>query len=357
MAPPRQHDPATSDADPADAILDDMRSTGRPVTPLQFEFWYHYKTGLIPALNAAADDIMATRGAIAGEEIERLHQRFLSPWRLSDGCAAVTDRLSEKLQDLSACLGETIDSVAAERDSVVAEACDLGACGGATLRRAIQSVDRLVQSAEDGKTRHAILEAKLDATKREIGALRRQLDVVRVESLADPLTSLMSRASYDQALAKAADRASREGGPLALIVLDIDYFASFNENFGRQAADQALRSVGLLVKAHMRPGDIVARLGDDEFAAILPGAKIEEAVKLADRVRQMLMSSEIATSSNNPSGRLTVSAGAAAYVSGDRAKDLLERAKAGLRVAKMEGRNRAVEMKPDGPVWAASRIA
>jgi diguanylate cyclase len=341
----------------AEAVLSEMLSTGRPVTPAHFEFWYTYNSGRSAALNAAVDELIARQGAISAEQVEALYQRHVSPWRLSDGSGAITDRLSTQLHELSASLDDAIGASASDRKALAAEARSLSA-GGVTLQRAIQSIDRLMQSARHGKARHAVLEAKLDVAKREIGALQKQLDVVRVESQAEPVTSLIGRSRFNRALAKAADKAVRDGEPLALMIVDLDYFGSFNERFGRKIGDEVLRAVGILLSSHLRAADVVARFGDDEFAALLPGIPIDKAVKLADRFRQTLMTNELARNSTGTlSGRLTASIGVAAHVAQDNAERLLKRALVGLKVAKKEGRNRVVEMKRDGPVWQASRVA
>jgi diguanylate cyclase len=357
MAASHRRGTGNADCTIAETVLDEMLSTGRPVTPLHFEFWFTYNSGRNAALNAAVEEMIATQGAISAEQVEALYERHLSPWRLSDGCDAITGRLSDQLQELSASLDEAIGASAANRKSLVAEARNLSA-SGVTLQRAIQSVDRLMQSAREGKARHAVLEAKLDLAKREIGALQKQLDVVREESQAEPVTSLIGRGRFDRALAKAADKAARDSEPLALMIVDLDYFDSFNERFGRKIGDEVLRAIGILLRSHLRRTDIVGRFGDDEFAALLPSTGIDEAVKLADRFRQVLMTNELARNSTGTlSGRLTASISIAGHVAQDNAERLLKRALVGLKIAKKEGRNRVVEMKRDGPVWTASRVA
>ena len=135
---------------------------------------------------------------------------------------------------------------------------------------------------------------------------------------------------------------------------DLDYFTAFNENFGTFAGDQALRSIGVLLKAHMRPGDTVARFGSDCYAAILPQMRASSAVACAERFRQGTMAHELIPHPNG-AGRITVSIGVADAIKGDTPEFLLRRASNGLKVAKREGRNRVVEMTPDGPLWDAGR--
>jgi diguanylate cyclase len=357
MAPSPRQDNADSDSTLADAILDDMRSTGRSISPHQFEFWYHYKVGHNPALNAAADDLMARNGDISADEIEQLYGQYLSPWRHSRGCEAVTGRMSDQLEELSASIDEAIGLAVSQRQALAAEARDLSGGGAVTLQRAIEAVDLLVQSAKDGKRRQAVLGAKLDAARRDIDAMRTELGIVRTEGETDLATGLLGHGVFLRSLAKAIDEAGR-GGPLALIVADLDYFANFNRNFGRAIGDRVLRSIGVLLTLHLRPSDVVARLDGDELGAILPKAGVDEAAALADRIRQVLMGHELVRDQGgNHPGRLTVSLGVAAHAAGDDPNRLLARAEAGLAVAKKEGRNRVVVMTPDGPVWSASRVA
>ena len=226
-------------------VIEDLKSSQRSLAPRNFEFWFNYRIGKHPSLNAAADEIIAARGVLADRDIDQLYERFLSPWRFGDDSNALTRRFADRLEDVSGALDEAIGSSLAQREILIAESCDLSIGGAVTLQRVIEAVDRLMQSTKDGQMRHAILEARLEAASRQIGALRRQLDAVRAESRSDPLTSLANRTAFEVALDKAAVHAARTAEPLSVVLVDVDYFASINENFGRVIADQVLRSVGL----------------------------------------------------------------------------------------------------------------
>ena len=179
---------------------------------------------------------------------------------------------------------------------------------------------------------------------------------MRDDCAADPTTGLPSRATFDAMLAKCLAEAAETRQPLAVMLCDLDYFAAFNENFGNDTGDQVLRSIGLLLKAHLRAGDMAARYNGDQFAAILPRLRAMEAAGCADKFRQMLMSHELIAHPNG-AGRLTTSIAVADAIKGDTPEFLLRRAQNGLKVAKREGRNRVVEMSPDGPIWDAERRA
>jgi diguanylate cyclase len=337
------------------AIVAELHASALPASPRDFEFWFAYKSGRSPALNAAVDAIRA-QGALAAADIARLHDRYLSPWRTSDGADAITTTLADELHDIAATLEGAIGAARSQSETMIAETSDLAITSALTLQHVLSAVDRLMRSTKDGQMRCSVIEARMAAATREITALKQQLAAVRVESEADPLTSLARRSKFDAALAQALDEAAASRQPLAVVLCDLDYFAAFNENFGATVADRVLRTVGMLLQSHAGADDTVARFGGDEFAAIMPLRRAREAAECADRFRQVLMLHEV-VKHDHGAGRVTVSIGVADAIKGDTPAFLLRRATHGLKIAKREGRNRVVEMTPDGPSWSAERRA
>ncbi|WP_073133814.1 sensor domain-containing diguanylate cyclase [Muricoccus roseus] len=166
-------------------------------------------------------------------------------------------------------------------------------------------------------------------------------------AMTDALTGLANRQRFDALLAAEWSRCSREGGWVAVLLLDLDHFRGFNEENGHAAGDDALRAVARAVDAAIRrPADVAARHGGDRFAVILPRTDMAGAQDVAERVRLAVAATAIPHRAAR-AGSLTASLGLAATqpLPGalPDASVLVDAAEAALHEAKRTGRNRVVE--------------
>lgn len=158
-------------------------------------------------------------------------------------------------------------------------------------------------------------------------------------ALADPLTGLPNRRAFDAALSREVARARREGAPLAVAALDVDHFKRVNDVHGHAAGDAVLAAAASRAAAALRAGDLLARVGGEEFVALLPGATLAAAAEAAERIRARLAAEPITVGES--SLHVTASLGCAALEEGDLdGRPLLARADARLYDAKRGGRNR-----------------
>ena len=177
---------------------------------------------------------------------------------------------------------------------------------------------------------------------------RRLLDhaeSMRARSYVDGLTGIANRRYFDVALDRELRRAQRLGGALSLLLTDIDSFKAYNDHFGHQAGDGCLSTVAQALAARLkRPADVAARYGGEEFAAILPDTSLDQALLLANAIREHVASLALPHASGAHWPVVTLSIGVAAFDPA-RLKDpaaLIEAADKALYAAKHGGRNRVV---------------
>lgn len=187
-------------------------------------------------------------------------------------------------------------------------------------------------------------------------ALEQACDALERVSRTDPLTGLANRRQRDTRLVDEWERALRNGGPLAVVAIDVDHFKRFNDTHGHAEGDRCLKAVADMLMAGVRgPVDLAARQGGEEFMLILPGVDQAGAASIAERVRVM-----VATCSNDAGFKLpekvTISLGVAAInpAPGRSVHELTIAADAALYRAKMNGRNRYELAVIDGIAAAAA---
>jgi diguanylate cyclase (GGDEF)-like protein/PAS domain S-box-containing protein len=182
-------------------------------------------------------------------------------------------------------------------------------------------------------------------------ALKNAWLMEQVQKMADTdaLTGLANRRTFDTALERELARAKRSGEQVTLLMLDVDHFKNFNDDYGHQAGDEVLRKVGAALSANSRDFDTVARYGGEEFAVIMPSCTIRESLISAERLR-----SAIATL-DGPSP-IAASGGVATYPNHAPDPDMLVRAAdEALYEAKRSGRDRVVRSRRrGGRKWSKS---
>lgn len=183
--------------------------------------------------------------------------------------------------------------------------------------------------------------------------------VQTLESLtvSDPLTGVFNRRKFDQELDKSWRQGSRQHSTCSLLLLDVDYFKRFNDRYGHLAGDQCLRELALIFKqAAVRPHDVVARIGGEEFAIILPDTPKSGAVYVAEQVIHSVARRDI-LNEDTPLGRVSVSIGVASVqpTGKQKLKAWQQQADDALYSAKAAGRNQ-VKADASVPVGQESEI-
>jgi diguanylate cyclase (GGDEF)-like protein len=173
--------------------------------------------------------------------------------------------------------------------------------------------------------------------------VKRQSDALRALTLTDGLTGVSNRRAFDEALSNEWRRCARAQVPVALIMVDIDHFKNFNDEYGHQAGDECLQLVSAAMRrAAGRPQDMVARYGGEEFAVLLPHSDARGAQCVAKRLLDEIARLGIAHARSSAGPHVTVSMGIAALTpcEGQEPALLVSAADALLYQAKADGRNR-----------------
>lgn len=174
--------------------------------------------------------------------------------------------------------------------------------------------------------------------------LKVKTDQLEELSHLDGLTSIANRRHFDEVLSKEQGRLHRLGGDLSLIMLDIDFFKAYNDNYGHGTGDECLIQVAKALSGIVkRPTDLLARYGGEEFAVILPDTNLEGALQVAeslhDEINRLNLTHEFSPIADHVTVSLGVANLATEPASAD-LEDLLKRADSALYKAKETGRNR-----------------
>jgi two-component system cell cycle response regulator len=162
-------------------------------------------------------------------------------------------------------------------------------------------------------------------------------------AITDGLTGLFNRRYMENHLATLVDQSAARGKPIAVMVLDIDYFKAINDTHGHDAGDDVLREFALRVRKCIRNIDLACRYGGEEFVLVMPETDKAVATMVAERLRRRIASEPFGIQQGARSLEVTISIGiAAASGSADTAAAILKRADQALYQAKRDGRNRVV---------------
>ncbi|MGZ5153553.1 MAG: diguanylate cyclase [Burkholderiales bacterium] len=166
--------------------------------------------------------------------------------------------------------------------------------------------------------------------------LRTALHKVEIDAATDALTGHWNRRALDEVLKQQLERRACSGRPFSILMLDIDYFKSINDEFGHMVGDDVLRAFAQRLREFLRAGDFCARFGGEEFVVILPDTPLSTAMDIGERIRKGIAQAPLLT---KPRVQAMVSIGVAAMEQEQSIDELFASADAAVYLAKNEGRN------------------
>ena len=307
-------------------------------TPDIYELWYVYYAGISPEVVRAIDILIDNNQKITEDRCRDLHGRFLSNARNEEAMRQAGDQINSTIKNVSSVVRDVHDATASYSGSLASVNERMHRVK--TAEEIQDIVKNVMAETHDMLARNQKLEEELDRSSAMMMGLQRDLEQVRKEAMTDGLTGLSNRKAFDAAIARITEDAQANDAPYTLLMMDIDHFKSFNDNFGHQIGDQVLRLVARTLIEGVKGKDVAARYGGEEFVIILPDTTLSAGVAVGNSLRKTVATKDVINRSTGEKlGRITMSVGVAEFTPGEKTTDLIERADAALYTAKHNGRN------------------
>ncbi len=311
--------------------------------PRNFTIWYEYLTESNPDLVRALNEQLAGSGKFTEKIAQEIYSRFFT-----------FEKEGQAIRESNRLVQESMDNVVVSLNNTNEEFSDYGEqlsefatkADGMSVAELQDVIGEIVSQTNTMTENAKNLNDSLDKASKEITSLRKLLKEVQEEALTDTLTGIANRKSFDEELQRLTELASENGKSLCLMMADIDHFKKFNDTHGHPFGDQVIRLVANTLRDGAGMSAVAARYGGEEFAVILPNTELDEAVDLANDLRQSVSAKKIVKRSTGEDvGKVTMSFGVALYSPREDTATLLNRADEALYEAKNAGRNQVKHLQ------------
>jgi len=310
-----------------------------PPTPQNYTLWYTYAARSNPELTRGIDAIIAQHLPFTEELNAELARRYFGDSNVPNTVFEAGGRLQVVIDQVRRFLDSHAGEIGSFGQTLDSFSSAIGISQPAAKMHTL--IADLIQETQAMAGRNHTLENRLGKIAGEVSELRSNLEMVQREALTDALTGIPNRKFFDGRLKEAASEAVRNKEPMSLLLCDIDHFKRFNDTYGHQIGDQVLKLVARSLADSVKGRDTPARIGGEEFSIILPRTNLQQAVIVANQIRNAIVRRKIIDKSTQDNyGDLTLSFGAAEYRADEPISQLFRRADAALYHAKRAGRNR-----------------
>jgi diguanylate cyclase len=315
--------------------------------PVNFALCYDYIAGRNPALKEALELALAN-GTYTEDTARALYRRFV--W---DDDKRHLEHLRSELRSLvmETLSGVTQAKTQAEQsvDTLTAKSERLEV--SPSLDEVRKVLSEVVDETRNIAHNSHLLKEMLNDTRRDVEALRDELEHTRLQVTTDALTGLKNRRAFDLAFQQAVEHLVESDAPLTLLLIDIDHFKSVNDTYGHLVGDRVIRYVGSILSANIKGKDTVARIGGEEFAILLPETPLDSASRVGETLRKAVEHNRLrpgGAGNGGTIGGITISIGITGYRAGEIYDDFMVRADRALYLSKNGGRNKVSVLDTHG---------
>jgi len=324
-------------ADIAKNVILNTAERSIPLTPENYHVWFEYYLGTNQKLKASIDELIASDNSFSQEINEWLyteylkgdkkeilqevhkeaHKIFQNIFQTTLSTSDLTSNYSAKMEEYSNELNEAKDLTQIQHFIV-----DI-----------IKDTNNVAESSKQ-------LNQQLEEATSQIENLSKQLKETEREVLLDALTGLNNRRAFDRKIKELCGKYKKKEAFFSVIMLDIDFFKKFNDQYGHQIGDEVLCIVGSSLRRNLKGKDFSARYGGEEFIILLPNTTQDNACIVADQIREEISKKRLKIKKTGQTiGNITISMGVSEIRERDTAISVVERADAALYLAKDSGRN------------------
>ncbi|GGI84270.1 GGDEF domain-containing protein [Shewanella gelidii] len=312
-----------------------------PTTPTNYALWYAYVGEQNEELNKELDTVVDQFNTCPSSRTQLLYRQYVAdPVELD--VREMRHNLDAMVTELSQSLKDTNCDATKFQTNIDANFNKLSRIEdeGFNLEQVIELVRSLVQESDNIRSSTQFFTGQLQKYESEISNLKQRLEKSERDILYDALTGVLNRRAYDEDMATIMTQAPQG---TCLILIDIDHFKAFNDNYGHQLGDQVLKAVAKRVNESCRDGAKLYRYGGEEFAVIVPKSKLRIARQLAEAMRRSI--EKLSLKDRRKGARIdsiTASFGVAEWQTDQSQLQLTDAADKLLYEAKRLGRNRVM---------------
>jgi diguanylate cyclase len=323
----------------AETAMRSMAEQRVPPTPNNFHVWFNYTLGAPPILKRAIDILIGNKRKFDAHTNREIYDSYVGTKASDD---AVAYEVSQQLHSVMAAARQFLTTAIDDNRTQMAAINDVTERTEAGVDPKLL-IENLMGELAKATTRATKLEVSFVEKSRELATIRDSLVKSEERAKTDTLTGLPNRRALEEFFRKAQIAAMEQDDPVSALLIDIDHFKRFNDEFGHGVGDQVLRLMAKVLREAVRDIDLPARYGGEELIVILPNAGLATGAAIAERIRRLVAECHISRRSTGEAlPGITISIGVAQFVGGESMADLIERCDRALYLAKKTGRNRVV---------------